>query len=193
MPPLIVVAWMVLSSMQVSATVDNPRESQWRPLSTMDLQPGVHYRSGTRIRAADYGISFTIPQDWFGAMPPGSRTLSLESATRAGLGLVSLLRGVTPEEMEEHLNEPQVIEEGYTLHPVGSAKRSDQRITATYHSGEDDAVALVLFGPDGTGIVFMVTGPKPEKSFYEQVLDQLATSVQFFPPQPEAPERSGDT
>ncbi len=149
-------------------------------LGTMELEPGLHYRGGTQLLAKESGVTFRLPPSWYGLMPPGSRTLYLESPQQPGIGLIALLHGVSPEDMEEHLNEPQVIDEGYVLHPVGSAKRSEARVTARYHSGENTGVALALFGPDDKGILFLFTGPKPELAAYEGLLDELAASTHFL-------------
>src|SRR4051794_32199307 len=89
--------------------------------AVIHVEPGEFYRSGTRI-GMTAGASFIIPPAWQGVMPPGSRMLYLESPKKPGIGLVAIIQDATPEELEDHLNEPQVVEEGYVLHPVGSAK-----------------------------------------------------------------------
>jgi hypothetical protein len=144
------------------------------------VEPGEFYRSGTRI-GMTAGASFLIPPAWQGVMPPGSRTLYLESPKKPGIGLVAIIQDATPEELEDHLNEPQVIEEGYVLHPVGSAKRTDTRITASYHSGENVGLAVAFFGPleSGIGVLYLFTGPKEESPYYESLLEQLAASTRF--------------
>ena len=157
------------------------------------VEPGEFYRSGTRIGMAA-GTSFIIPPAWQGVMPPGSRTLYLESPKRPGIGLVAVIQDATPEELEDHLNEPQVIEEGYVLHPVGSAKRMDTQITAAYHSGENVGRALAFFGSSesGIGILYLFTGPKEEVTYYESLLEQLAASTKFSTRQ-DAPDRREGT
>ena len=80
---------------------------------------------------------------------------------------------------DSDVTEPQVIEEGYVLHPVGSAKRTDTRITASYHSGENIGRALAFFGPSERSILFLFTGPKDETAYYELLLEQIATSTRF--------------
>src|SRR6476620_9793134 len=104
-------------------------------LSITDPESGEFYRSHTRIGLAA-GTSFLIPSEWQGVLPPGSRTFYLESPKKPGIGLVAVIQDATPEELEDHLNEPQVIEEGYVLQPLGSAQRTGLRITAAYHSGD---------------------------------------------------------
>jgi hypothetical protein len=146
--------------------------------ASTDVEPGEFYRSGTRITMAP-GVSFRIPPAWQGTLPPGSRTFYLESPKKPGIGLVVMVQDATPEELEEHLNEPQVLEEGYVLHPVGSAQRTDGRITASYHSGENIGRALGLFGPSEQELLFFFTGPKDETAYYEALLEKIAASTKF--------------
>lgn len=145
-----------------------------------DVEPGEFYRSGTRI-GMTAGTSFLIPPVWQGILPPGSRTFYLESPVKPGIGLVAIIQDATPEELEDHLNEPQVIEEGYILHPVGSATRLGERITASYHSGEKIGRALAFFGPSKRGILFLFTGPKNEAAYYDSLLEQIAATTIFSP------------
>lgn len=158
------------------------------------VEPGEFYRSGTRI-GMTAGASFIIPPAWQGVMPPGSRTLYLESPKKPGIGLVAIIQDATPEELEDHLNEPQVIEEGYVLHPVGSAKRTDTQITASYHSGENVGRALAFFGDSesGIGILYLFTGPKEELTYYESLLAHIAASTRFSTASQDSPERREGT
>ncbi|MEP6888194.1 MAG: hypothetical protein ABI945_07700 [Nitrospirales bacterium] len=143
-----------------------------------DVEPGEFYRSGTRI-GMTAGASFLIPQAWQGVLPPGSRTFYLESPQKPGIGLIAIIQDATPEELVDHLNEPQAIEEGYVLHPVGSATRTDTRITASYHSGDNIGRALAFFGPLDSGILILFTGPKEETAYYESLLEQIGASARF--------------
>ena len=144
------------------------------------VEPGEFYRSGTRI-GMTAGASFIIPLAWQGVMPPGSRTLYLESPKKPGIGLAAVIQDATPEELEDHLNEPQVIEEGYVLHPVGSAKRTNTRLTASYHGGENVGRALAFFAPldSSVGVLYLFTGPKEEAAYYESLLEQMAVPRDF--------------
>ena len=179
---------LVLPRPAVSTIMDIPH--QFDDADITDAEAGEFYRSGTRI-GLPAGISFLIPPDWQGVMPPGSRMVYLESPKQPGIGLVAVIQEATPEELEDHLNEPQVIEEGYVLHPVGSAKRIDRRITASYHSGENIGRALAIFGPLGSGILYLWTGPKELTAYYEVLLERIGASTRFGKEQHPVPERDG--
>lgn len=173
-----------LSRIAMVAGHDQPDES-----AMTNVEPGEFYRSGTRIGMIA-GVSFLIPAAWQGFLPPGSRTFYLESPKKPGIGLVAIIQDATPEELEDHLDEPQVIEEGYVLHPVGTAKRADTHVTASYHSGENVGRALAFFGPfeSGIGILYLFTGPKDETTYYESLLEQIAASTRFSTARPHQPQ-----
>jgi hypothetical protein len=185
--PIIVTSTGALGAAMALAQ-HQPNES-----GAIPVEPGEFYRSGTRI-GMTAGTSFVIPPSWQGIMPPGSRTLYLESPKKPGIGLAAIIQDATPEELEDHLNEPQVIEEGYVLHPIGSAKRTDTHISASYHSGENIGRALAFFGPfdNGAGVLYLFTGPKEEAAYYESLLEQLAASTRFSAARQNSPdERDG--
>ena len=147
--------------------------------AVVELESGPHYPSGTRVGSTAAGVSFVIPDGWHGAIPPGSDTLFLESPRLPGLGLVAIFRHIAPQELEAHLNEPQVIDEGYVLHPARSAQRSGDRITVAYQSGGNTGRALALFGPSQNGVLYLLTGPKDRSDYYGDIVQQLAVSTQF--------------
>ena len=151
-----------------------------RGQAIVELEAGPHYRSGTRVGSGTAGVSFVIPDGWQAAMPHGSETLFLESSQQPGIGLVAVFQHIAPQELEHHLNEPQVIDEGYVLHPVESAKRSGDRITVTYQSGENTGLALALFGPSQNGVLYLFTGPKPQAEYYGDIVEQMAASTEFL-------------
>jgi hypothetical protein len=168
----------IIGSAEAPRTPMVDEQHQTAESASTDIEPGELYRSRTRIAMAP-GVSFLIPPAWQGVLPPGSRTFYLESSKKPGIGLVVMIQDATPEELEDHLNEPQVLEEGYVLHPVGSAQRTDARITASYHSGENIGRALGLFGPSNQELLFFFTGPTDETAYYEALLEEIAASTKF--------------
>lgn len=183
--PLALLAFVVLSVLVGEAT-SAARISQVglhgapasaRGTTSLDVEPGQYYRGGIRVQLPSEGLSFVIPQEWVGIMPPGSRSFFLSSHKKSGIGIVAAVHNATPEELLDHLNEPQVIEEGFVLHPVGSATLSGDRITASYHSGEHIGKALAVLGREQNAALYLFVGPKDETASYEALLEQLAAST----------------
>ncbi|MGH7233528.1 MAG: hypothetical protein ACREJU_19525, partial [Nitrospiraceae bacterium] len=100
-----------------------------------DIKADQRYDSGVRVRDPALGISFVIPEEWRGGASPSSNLFFLiPDAKRGGIGLVVMFDQTTPQELADHMNEPQVLEEGFILHPTTSAAVSGDRITASYHA-----------------------------------------------------------
>ncbi len=144
-----------------------------------DLRIGQHYRSGTRVRSPFAGVSFVVPPDWRATLPAGTAVF-LDSATKAGLGIVHILNDVTPDELAARLGEPQMFDVGLVLHPVGSVNADGARLTAVYGGGEHVGRAVAVLGPARNAIVYQVAGPKEEARYFEHLLDHLAGSTEFI-------------
>ncbi len=144
-----------------------------------DLRIGQHYRSGTRVRSPFAGVSFVVPPDWRATLPAGT-TVFLDSATKAGLGIVHILSDISPDELAARLNEPQMFDVGLILHPVGSVNVEGSRLTAVYAGGEHVGRTVAVLGPARNAIVYQVAGPKEEARYFEHLLDHLAGSTEFL-------------
>lgn len=144
-----------------------------------DLRIGQHYRGGTRLRSPFAGVSFVVPPDWRATLPAGT-ALFLDSATKAGLGIIHILNDVTPEELAARLNEPQMFDVGLVLHPVRSVTKEGSRLTAVYTGGDHVGRAVAVLGPARNAIVYLMAGPKEEARYFENLLAEVAASTEFI-------------
>lgn len=99
-----------------------------------DLRVGERYTGGTRVRSPFVGFSFVIPKDWRASLPAGA-IVFLDSAVTAGLGTVHLLADVSRTTVLAQLSEPQAIEAGFVLYPVGSLQEEGQKLIGQYAVG----------------------------------------------------------
>lgn len=117
----LVLLWLASAGMSAFAE-SPPSGSDIGQLEVRDLRAGEHYRGGTRVRSPFVGVSFVVPKNWHSSLPAGS-IVFLDSAVIAGLGTVHLLADVTRETVRAQFSEPQSIEAGFVLHPVGSIQK----------------------------------------------------------------------
>ena len=146
---------------------------------TVDIKAGRQYGAGVRVRAPMIDTSFVVPEGWRDAMPSGSQSFLLGSDTIPGVGVVVMFLDVAPEDLTEQLSEPQVLEEGFVLHPVKSAVIERDRITASYHAGENVGRVTAVLSPTRKAVVYLFTGPQEHALQYERLLDQIAGSTRF--------------
>lgn len=141
-----------------------------------DLRAGERYGGGTRIRSPFVGISFVVPKDWRASLPSGS-VVFLDSALIAGLGTVHLLTDVSKDTILAQLAEPQSIEPGFLLHPVGSVQDDGTTLRGTYAGGEDVGVIAARTGPFRNAVVYQFIGRKTEIDVYRRLVDEMADST----------------
>ena len=146
---------------------------------TRDLRAGERYAGGIRVRSPFVGISFVVPRDWRGSLPSGS-VIFLDSAVTPGLGTIHLLTDVTKEAVLAQLSEPQSIEAGFLLHPIGSIQDDGTTLRGRYGAGEDIGVVRALMGPSSNAVIYQFIGRKTEEVLYQQLAENLASSTEFI-------------
>ncbi len=146
---------------------------------TRDLRAGERYAGGTRIRSPFVGISFVVPPDWRASLPSGS-VIFLDSAVTPGLGTIHLLTDVTKEAVLAQLSEPQSIEAGFLLHPIGSIQDDGITLRGRYGAGEDIGVVRALMGPSSNAVIYQFIGRKTEEVLYQRLAENLASSTKFI-------------
>jgi hypothetical protein len=144
-----------------------------------DLRVGERYGGGTRVRSPFIGISFVVPKDWRASLPAGS-IVFLDSAVTAGLGTIHLLANVTRDRLRAQLSEPQSIEAGFVLHPVGSLQEGGQKLIGYYAAGDDVGVLIAVVGPSHNAVVYQFVGRKTEQDVYRKLAEELASSTRFM-------------
>ncbi len=160
----------------VSAAINN------LGLNVKDIRPGERYSGGTRLRSPLAGISFVVPKDWRASLPAGN-ALFLDSAVNPGIGIVHILTDVTKQAVLEQLSEPQSIEAGFLLHPVGSIQDRGSTLTALFAGGEDMAIVIARIGPSSNAVIYQFIGRKTEEELYGRLVKELASSTQFMNPE----------
>jgi hypothetical protein len=144
-----------------------------------DLRVGERYGGGIRVRSPFVGISFVVPKDWRASLPAGS-IVFLDSAVTAGLGTIHLLTDITRDRLRAQLSEPQSIEAGFVLHPVGSLQEEGQTLIGHYAAGDDVGVLIAMLGPSRNAVVYQFVGGKTELDLYKKLAEELASSTRFM-------------
>ncbi len=169
-----------IASACISALAESPETgSAISQLEVRDLRAGEHYREGTRVRSPFVGVSFVVPKNWRASLPAGS-VVFLDSAVTAGLGTIHLVTDVTRETLRAQLSEPQSIEAGFVLHPVGSIREEGQKLIGQYAAGDDVGVTVALLGPSRNAVIYQFVGHKTERDIYQRLAEELAVSTQFM-------------
>jgi hypothetical protein len=148
------------------------------------ILPGKEYPAGTRVQNAYRGISFIIPRDWQGAMPPDQRVFLMNSPNKPGMGIAIFQSAFSEAEIIRYLSQSQNLGDNIILKPVGEPKVSGNDIRMEYTSMTNTGVALAIRGNFNNTVIFLFTGPANLKDYYRQLLDKIKPTVVFLSPDP---------
>jgi hypothetical protein len=143
---------------------------------------GKEYDPGTRVNLPTTGVSFIVPRDWRGGMPPDQAIFIMASQVKAGIGMAIMQSGMDQASLKKFLSGPQDLGDNVILQPQGSPKVTDSRITMEYIHPLYAGSAVGVVGTQGNSVVFFFAGPASEKIYYQVQLKKLASSAKFSKP-----------
>ena len=167
-------AWADLES---GAAAETPQSS---PI--LDVDPGVTYRAGARLRIPGTDWSFLVPTGWQSTRPEDSEMPFLMAEEGKGLGMMFPLTDVTRETVRDHLSQPLSLLHGLSFIPAGSDVETDLSIARSYQGEDLAGRALAVLGPGNTSVIYFLMGPPDEASGYQSVLEGLGQSTRFSAP-----------
>lgn len=154
-----------------------------QPSQGVTIIAGQEYEPGTRVNLPTTGISFIIPRDWRGGMPPDQAVFILASHTRPGIGMAIMQTGMNQDNLIKFLSKQQDLGDNIVLQPEGSPKVIDSRIQMNYTHVFYTGKASGILGPHRNSVTFFFAGPTSEKEYYQTLLDKLIASVNFSKPE----------
>ncbi len=157
----------------------SPPGDSIRSSSAVEVRAGEEYGSGTRIRVGTAGVSFVIPQDWSGGLPPDSPVFILGSLGKPGFGLVFFLRDVSTEDIAARMSAVQPIAHDLMFEPTGPVKTIGARLEAAYTGGDMIGRALALMGPSRKGVLYFFGSLPDEAAALDRLLEELAATTVF--------------
>lgn len=149
----------------------------------VELQVGQQYAGGTAVKISELGISFSIPNDWYGGIPQGAEAMILGSDTQPGLVMIAGQQTTSVEEVVAAMSQSFPLDQTTFLSPVAAPQFSGDWIAVAY-GGTDGVNPLVGFSmaridSNGSGILFLASGPQDKGDYYANLVGQLAGSTQI--------------
>ena len=169
----------VLAGVDPAATPESRQEDRPR-----DVDPGVTYRAGTRLRIPGTDWSFVVPDQWQSSRLEDSEMPFLMAQEGKGLGMIFPLADVTREAVHDHLSQPLSLLHGLSFTPAGSTVETDTSIARSYQGEDMLGRALAAFGPENRCVIYFIMGPREEAKTFETVLERLGASTHFADPTP---------
>lgn len=152
------------------------------PAGAVELQAGEQYASGTRVRSSADGLSFVIPEEWLGGLPPDSAAVVLGSNTRPGLGMIIMRSATSWQEIESFLMQPQDLGNGVVLSPTARGQQTARGYEITLANAMYTGHAIGRMGDQGNGVIVFFGGPAADQAYYARLAAGTAELVQFATP-----------
>ena len=145
----------------------------------IDVDPGVTYRAGARLRIPGTDWSFLVPTGWQSTRPEDSDMPFLMAEEGKGLGMMFPLTDVTREMVRDHLSQPLSLLHGLSFIPAGFEVETELSIARSYQGEDLAGRALAVLGPGNISVIYFLMGPPDEVSGYQSVLEGLGQSTRF--------------
>ena len=167
--------------------VENPAPGEGQPAQaeqapSIALQTGKQYAGGTRVESSADGVSFVIPEEWLGGLPPDAAAFILGSNTRQGLGMIIMRPATSWQEIELFLGQPQDLGEGVVLSPSSPGERTGLGYEISLSNSLYAGRAIGRIGEQGNGVIVFFGGPAGERDYYAELAAGTAGSVAFAAP-----------
>ena len=144
-----------------------------------DVDAGVTYHAGTRLKIPGTDWSFVVPNRWQSNRPEDSELPFLIAEEGKGLGMMFPLTNVTREAVRDHLSQPLSLLHGLSFIPSSIEVETETSITRAYQGEGVVGQALAALGPGNACVIYFVMGPPEEASGFEAMLEQLRQSTHF--------------
>jgi hypothetical protein len=152
------------------------------PAGGVELQAGQQYPGGTRIESPADGISFVIPEEWLGGLPPDAVAFVLGSNTRQGIGMVIMSSSASWPEIELFLNQPQDLGDGIVLSPVATGQRTARGYEISLGHPVYAGHAIGRVSEQGNAVIVFFGGPAEQRDYFVQLASRTTDSVAFSAP-----------
>jgi hypothetical protein len=153
-------------------------------VSEQVILPGKEYTAGTRVLNTYQGVSFIIPRDWQGAMPPDQNILLMSSERKAGIGIAIYLSELSQQDVIQYLKQPQNLGDNIILKPAGEPHMEGSRFSMNYIGINGVGKALAISGAERNAVLLLFAGPATDTTYFQNLLKKLGNSVVFSKPDP---------
>ena len=147
----------------------------------VEVQIGQQYPGGTRVNFPSLGVSFVVPDEWTGQVPPGAEAFVMGSQTRQGLLIATTHQASHLSQLAQEFRHPVALDQGVVLQVQQPAQVSGSQLSAriSVSDGFNNFTGyLIARARDGGGgVVFAGFGPKPV-DYYQALVVELAGSYQ---------------
>ena len=151
-----------------------------------EITSGVLYDSGTKLKASNFGVEFSVPNGWQAVLLQGSDALIMERANAVARIVVSAEANSDESSIRQFLMQAQSLDMHSQLVPVANVKKQgnifsqDYRIEG-FNQQKLGAKLFVQLGKNNVAFAIMILEPVGSPQF-TSIAVNLVKTVKFFKP-----------
>ena len=150
-----------------------------------EIEPGVRYTGEVRLQAAEYGVSFVLPQGWAGGLPEGFDFFVMESPSFQAYVLAGI-EELTLVEAQRLMAGEIDLGDGAVMHPAGDVTTQGVLLEADYTvSGTPDPLrgrVTTIIGDHGYGVFFIAAAAADDFESVRSAVERMSASVSLVAP-----------
>ena len=167
--------------------------------AAVEIEPGRVYSGGTRLGVAEYGVAFTVPEGWRGALPHGAEVFQLQPEDGSDALILAMADAGTRDELEHTMGEPIPLGNGAVLRAAGGAQERGRALARRYEmAGAGPAYAAYgegLAGANGIAVAYVLIAVPDAIGRWEPALRAMTDSTDLgsvAPPTQQGADGAGD-
>lgn len=155
----------------------------------IDIEPGVQYRGEAALQAPEYGVSFVLPAEWAGVLPPDAEMFVMQGLAFQAYILAGI-EAMTLAEAQALMAEDIDVGDGIVLHPAGEVTADGSMLAADYSvTGAANPLVgrvVTIIGDHGFGIYFVAAAEPDNRERLGEAVKKISASVRLTDPVPAA-------
>ena len=156
------------------------------PVSADVLESGGIYRGTTTLESPQYGVAFTLPEEWIGTLPPGSALFLMRNkGAEVEAYIYAGIEKMTGEQVQEMMRDDLDVGD-VTFHPRGDLRVEGATVSGTYSvTGTEKEMSgwvTSVVGEHGWVITFLGQSTPEHAEILRRGMAAVGHSVQFTEP-----------
>ncbi len=143
----------------------------------VEIQAGRVYPGGSRLEIAAYGVAFTVPAHWKGALPGGSEVFVMQPDADPQVYILASGEAATRAEVAKLMASPIDLGDGLTLHPSTGLVERGEALAGRYEvrggARPLSAYSEALSGAHGVSVAFTLIAAPGSLAQHEAVVRTL--------------------
>lgn len=147
----------------------------------VEIQPGRIYPGDTRVEVSAYGMAFSVPAGWQGALPAGSEVFVLKPDLDPEVSILAMGDKATRAEVIATMSAPIALGSGLSLHPTAAVTERGEVLTCRYEvrgaPSPLSAYTEAVTGSNGISVAYVLIAAPAALTAHESAVQALVAGT----------------